>query len=236
MGLLAPGILNTLDGYADLIQGYYALLGFVPFVAWSNSGRSSDLASSALSFALGAHVKTEGLTWLLVIPASILLVLWPVRTKSPQRLRPLLTFLAISAPVAGMWPVYRWVFDIPLSPTVMWPTIDLVASRLPVILGAVLAEFDVRGLWQHGWGLLWAFTFLGCLRAVMHRSPSRFRVLCCWSPLVFQGLIVITIYLLTVAPLRWQLATSLMRVLFQLGPCCLWVSTVTLVPVEPFKR
>ena len=235
LGLLAPGVLNTLDGYADLIQGYYALLGFVPFVAWVNGGKPRDLASAGVIFALGAHVKGEGLSWLMAIAASILLVQWRVRTESPQRLRPLLTFLAISAPVAGMWPLYRWVFGIPPSPMVMLPTIDLVVSRLPILLGALLAEFDTRGLWQHGWGLLWAFTFLGCLRAVTHRSPARFRILCCWTPLIFQGLVVMTFYLLTVAPLRWHLATSLTRVLLQFGPCCLWASAATLFPVEPFR-
>jgi hypothetical protein len=235
LGLLAPGVTNTLDGYADLIQGYYALLGFVSFVAWVNGGQPSDLVSAGVSLALGSHVKAEGATWLLAITASIVLALWHVRRELSAHVRPLRTFLAIGVPVAGTWPLYRWVFDIPLSPVVMLPTFDLVVSRLPVILRALLGEFSLRGFWQSGWGLMWVFTLLGCFRAAAHRSPSRRQILCCWSPLVFQGLIVSVVYLLTVAPLKWHLATSLTRVLLQFAPCCLWAGAATLLAPDPFK-
>lgn len=235
LGLLAPGVTNTLDGYADLIQGYYALLGFVAFVAWVNRREPTDLVSAGVSLALGSHVKTEGLSWLLAITVSILLALWQVRRELSAHVKPLLTFLAISVPVAGMWPLYRWAFDIPLSPVVTLPTPDLVVSRLPIILRALGAELGLRGLWQSGWGLLWVFTLLGCFRAAAHRGPSRPQTLCCWSPLVFEGLIVSVVYLVTASPLRWHLATSLTRVLLQFGPCCLWASAATLLPTEPFS-
>jgi len=50
-----------------------------------------------------------------------------------------------------------------------------------------------------------------------------------------QGLIVLSFYLLTAAPLKWHLETSLTRVLLQYAPCGLWASAATLLPGEPFK-
>ena len=235
LALLGPAVVNTLDGYADLIQGYYVFLAFVSFVDWIHGGRAGELASAGVSLSLGAHVKTEGLSWLAAMTAVVVLGAWLARKEWSTRGKALLVFLAITVPVSGMWLLYRWVFHIPLSPITRWLTFDLVAARLPLIVGAFQTEFGVRALWQQGWGLLWAFTLLGCLGALATRSPSRWRTLWYWSPLLLQGLIVLGFYLLTAAPLKWHLETSLTRVLLQYAPCGLWASAATLLPGEPFK-
>lgn len=235
LALLGPAVLNALDGYADLIQGYYAFLGFISFIEWLNGGQRGGLASAGVSLSLGAHVKAEGVSWLAAIIVSVVLARWLTRAESPAPFRTLWPSLAIAVPVAGIWPLYRWAFDIPFSPVIRWPTPDLVASRLPLLLEAFGAEFGARGVWQQGWGLLWVVTFLGCLRALVSRSGSRRRILCCWSPLLIQGLLVSVVYLLTVAPLKWQLETSFTRVLLQCAPSCLWAAAATLIPGEPFS-
>lgn len=235
LALLGPAAVNTLDGYADLIQGYYALLGFVAFVHWVCDGQPAELAFAGVSLALGAHAKAEGVSWVAAMTLAAAARVWLAGGASSARLRAPWPFLVITVAVTGLWPLYRWVCGIPVSPLMTWPTRSLVTSRLPVILRALQVEAGVRGLGQHGWGLLWAFTLLGGLRAATHTGPWRRPVLCCWLPLLLQGLIASGFYLLTAAPLNWHLETSLARVLLQLAPSCLWASAATLIPAEPFK-
>jgi hypothetical protein len=234
LALLGPGVGNVLDGYADLVQGYYALLGFVSFVEWARGGRTGELASAGLSLSLGTHVKAEGLSWLAVVAAAALLAAGRSPGKSTHRRRALWTFAAIALPLAGLWPLYRWVFDVRVWPVVQWPSRDLLASRLPLLLEALGVEFGLRGIWDYGWGPLWAVTVLGCMRAVTYKGSGRGPILTCWSPLLTQGLIVFGFYLLTVAPLKWHLQTSLTRLLLQCAPACLWASAATLLPAVPF--
>lgn len=234
LALLGPATISTLDGYADVILGYYALLGFVSFVAWVDDAQPAAVASAGISLGFGTHVKAEGLSWLLAIAPSLALAVWRAPGASRARLIRLGTFFAISVPVAVIWPLYRWIFGIPLSPIVRLPTLDLAASRLPVVFDAFLSEMGLHWPGSQGWALLWVFTLLGCARAMMSPGPRRRQAVWRWSPVLLQALMVFGFYLLTVAPLKWHLATSLTRVLLQLAPCCLWASAVTLIPIEPF--
>ncbi len=234
LALLGPALVSTLHGYADVILGYYALLGFVSFVSWVDDGQPAAAASAGISLGFATHVKAEGLSWLLAIAPSLALAVWRARGESRARLSNLGAFFALSAPIAVMWPLYRWIFGIPLSPIVRLPTLDLAASRLPVIFGAFLSEMGLQWPGPQGWGLLWAFTLLGCARAMTSPGPWRRQAVWRWLPVLLQALMVFGFYLLTVAPLKWHLATSLTRVLLQLAPCCLWASAATLIPVEPF--
>ncbi len=201
---------HGLSQYADTMLGLYLLLALIAYRAVSTSAGAGAAAVCGAALGLCAWTKNEGF-----ILAALALIFWGRRLLSARFRWPFLAGLFL--------PLSAWLlFKITLAPpgdmlydasAEVWlqrlGDADRYALLWKKLYGNVRADYTVPTL------LLLSYLLI---RMTLKRAPGAdFRVLCA-ALLAYCG-----IYLLTPAPLEWQLDTSLSRLLHQLTPATLLV-------------
>ncbi|HAO93266.1 MAG: hypothetical protein A2X99_05065 [Deltaproteobacteria bacterium GWB2_55_19] len=221
-GLLArvgPLPAGNYAGYADLTLSIYLMSAGAFLYIYASEGGGWAVTFSAASFALAAWTKNEGL------PAALFgLILiswcafgrkgWIIKTAGSAAI-----VLLFTAP----WFLYKSYYGIGseytgnLSPALIAENI----GRLKIIIPSLLSYlFTETSLYNFAW---WVYAVSLALnwRGFMKRPVLVLNLM-----VFFQTALYVFVYVITPADVKWQLSTSLDRVVLHILPLAMLVSAV----------
>ena len=196
-------------GLADVPLMVFHGAGLLYLLGWIMRGRRGDLALAVLFAACAGFTKNEGLAFLFVNSAA-LLVLAGVGPERRRMLKGLVWYLALTLLCLGPWLAFRMSVSGFGPVAAGLPAMRL--SRVPTIAWQMLCEM---ARWQN-WALLWAV--LVAMLIVSYRTLLSREVLWCLVIFVLQVGLYVMAYVLTDRDLVWHIRHSADRLLLHTLP------------------
>lgn len=187
-------------GYADLPLSYYFFLVMSLILQVNKKISNKDLIIINLFLGVGALIKNEGLTFLLIIQGYLIVNI--IKVKKYKKF----VYLLIGLIILFIWEIFKYENNLPGS----YLTRGVFnISRMPVILQEVLKEmFNLQR-----WNLIWPAYFISILISRFTRTTFLLIIM----PML-QLSIYLFVYFITPLDLILHIRSSFDRLLIHIAP------------------
>lgn len=227
--LFAPVLIGgAYMGYADYPLGVCMMLSLIHFYEGETSRQPMSYAFAVVFAAMAALIKNEGLVFLAIVLALLVvhLVITGRLTRPARRDWPILAPLLLAIGPVVAWRVY--VHSAGLTYGTLGQ-ID-VAQDLPLLpdRAAVILQY-LGSLWSFHTDYPWLF--VSFLLSGVLLAANRFRAgTLQYAAVGLQAVSYFVFYLFTPLDLNWHLATSVDRLVIQLAPSIVLILAIALRP------
>lgn len=221
LGSLGPLPAGNYAGYADMALSIYLMSAGAFLYIYASEGGGYAVTLSAASFALAAWTKNEGLPAALF---GLLLIFWCAFGRKGWVTKTVGS-IAIVSLFTAPWFLYKSYYGIGseytgnLSPALIAENI----GRLKPVIGSLLSYlFTEISLYNFAW---WGYMVSLVLN---WRGFLKRPILVLNLMIFFQTALYVFVYVITPADVKWQLSTSLDRVVLHMLPLSLLVMAVNI--------
>jgi len=213
--------------YADILVGISFLLGLIYLIKWVKFKLKIDLYFMSILLGLGAFTKQEGgLIYILFILFILLDILFGNRKKLSSNIKTVVFPISLGVIPWMIWVIYCKIHG--LDTSILTSNINLHflstnTDRFHVIFSAIYHQITDN---FSSAGFIWPlFAFVAILALYFRLETKRYYFL-----ILVTVFCYIMIYYITPSELfKWYLAASLDRLMLQITPAAIFISSYTLL-------